>query len=361
VEILSVKLGRGLSRKEHATLAANHDQAGPNRPDHPNFVRCQGQQSNMIYAQAIVIGAGPAGAATAFELKKKSVPTLLLDKSIFPRNKVCAGWITPGVLEILDLTPRIYPHSITEFDRLHFHLLGQTMAVKTRQYAIRRYEFDRWMVKRAKRIGVKMDTHRVERITRINGKYVIDDRYTCDVLIGAGGTHCPVQRALFNDLHPRSNKSLIAAVEAEYRCKALDRRCHIWFFHDKVPGYGWYLPKQGGYVNVGIGGKFLRLKQQGRTIMDHWQSFTATLLDLGILSSPPPHPKGHIYFLRQPSLQPRIGNALLVGDAAGLATLDMGEGIAAAIASGIQAAEAITEDISPSLDRLPRFSTCSFI
>lgn len=315
----------------------------------------------MIYAQAIVVGAGPAGTTAALELKKKSVHTLILDKSVFPRKKVCAGWITPGVLDLLEITPKSYPHSIAEFDRLHFHLLGRTMAINTRQYAIRRYEFDRWMVKQAQRAGVKVNTHRVERITRSEGQYIIDDRYTCDFLIGAGGTHCPVQKTLFNDLHPRSDKSLIAAVEAEYRCKALDRRCHIWFFHDRVPGYGWYLPKQGGYVNVGIGGKLSRLKQQGRTIMDHWQSFVKTLIDRSILSSLPPHPKGHTYYLRQQSLQPRIGNALLTGDAAGLATLDMGEGIAAAITSGIKAAEAITQNIPPSLNRLPRFSVWSFI
>jgi flavin-dependent dehydrogenase len=317
----------------------------------------------MIHAQAIVVGAGPAGSAAAFELKKRSVHTLILDKSVFPRNKVCAGWITPRVLDLLDLIPRNYPHTMTEFHRLHFHLLGQTLAVKTRQYAIRRYEFDQWMVNRAKRVGARIHAHRVEKITQSKGQYIIDDRYSCDFLIGAGGTHCPVQQTLFNDLHPRSGKGLIAAVEAEYHGKALDRRCHIWFFHDKVPGYGWYLPKQGGYVNVGIGGKLLKLKHQGRTIMAHWQSFIKTLFDLSILSSIPPHPRGHTYFLRQPRLHAstRIGNALLAGDAAGLATLDMGEGIAAAIASGIQAAEAVTKGHPQSLDHLPRFSARSFI
>jgi flavin-dependent dehydrogenase len=312
----------------------------------------------LIYAPVIVVGAGPAGSAATFELKKRAIPTLLLDKSVFPRSKVCAGWITPEVLDLLNLTPAKYPHTMTKFDRLHFHFLGRTLAVNTRQYAIRRYEFDQWMLKRS---GAEVHTHKVKRITRSKDQYIIDDRYICDFLIGAGGTHCPVQRTLFNDLHPRLNKSLIAAVEAEYPCKALDRRCHIWFFHDKVPGYGWYLPKLGGYVNVGIGGKLLKLKHQGRTIMDHWHSFIKTLLDLSILSSPPPHPRGHTYFLRQPRLQPGINNAFLAGDAAGLATLDMGEGIAAAIASGIQAAKAVTKGHPHSLDRLPRFSGRSFM
>lgn len=307
----------------------------------------------MIHAEAIVVGAGPAGTAAAFELKQRSVHTLILEKAQFPRTKVCAGWITPRVLDLLDLSPQGYPHTIAGFDRLFFHLFGRTVAVKTRQYAIRRYEFDQWMVKRS---GVKVYPHRVKQITRKNGQYTIDDRFTCNYLIGAGGTHCPVQKTFFNDDHPRSKKGLITAVEAEYRCNTRDRRCHIWFFHDRVPGYAWYLPKQGGYVNVGIGGKAVKLKHQGRTIMDHWQRFTKTLVDLSILPYAPPHPRGHTYFLRQSRLYPRIGNALVAGDAAGLATLDMGEGIAAAIESGMGAAAAITDNVPPSFQHLPKLS-----
>lgn len=75
--------------------------------------------------------------------------------------------------------------------------------------------------------------------------------------------------------------------------------CRLWFFFQGLPGYAWHLPKSGGTVNIGIGGKALSIRK-----------------------------KGH---------------AFLVGDAAGLATADMGEGIANAVRSGILAAQAITE------------------
>jgi len=53
---------------------------------------------------------------------------------------------------------------------------------------------------------------------------------------------------------------------------------------------------------------------------------------------------------------PRNGNAFLAGDALGLATRDMGEGINAAIQSGLRAAEAITRGCDYSVDSIPRYS-----
>ncbi|MCP4119399.1 MAG: NAD(P)/FAD-dependent oxidoreductase [Desulfobacteraceae bacterium] len=307
----------------------------------------------MIASEAIVVGAGPAGAACAFELKQRSIRTLVLDRSPFPRHKVCAGWITPRVLDLLALAPERYPHAMTRFDRLLFHLWGRTFAVRTRQYAIRRYEFDNWMIARAR---VPVRTHKVKTIIREKGRYIIDDTYSCRYLIGAGGTHCPVQKTFFNPTRPRCENALVAAVEAEYPWDCRDRRCHIWFFQDTLPGYAWYLPKAGGYLNIGIGGKLARLRQQGRTIMDHWRRFIETLYLQGLIRSMPPAPRGHTYYLRQPVPRPRIGNAFVIGDAAGLSTLDMGEGIFAAITSGIAAAGAISGHTPLSFDRMPRFS-----
>ena len=211
------------------------------------------------------------------------------------------------------------------------------------------------------RAKVPVHTHRVETIVREKGGYTIDDTYWCRYLVGAGGTHCPVQRRFFSRPRPRSENALVAAVEAEYPCDCLDRRCHIWFFHDTLPGYAWYLPKAGGYLNIGIGGKLVRLRKQGRTIMDHWRRFIETLHLQGLIRSMPPAPKGHTYYLSHPHPSPRIGNAVVIGDSAGLSTLDMGEGIFAAITSGIAAARAISNHTSLSFDRMPRFSLPAMI
>ena len=72
-------------------------------------------------------------------------------------------------------------------------------------------------------------------------------------------------------------------------------------------------------------------------------------------------PEAHTYYTRQNLAQVRNGNAFLTGDAAGLATLDMGEGISPAIQSGLLAADAICTGSRYRLDAIPRFSLGSLI
>ena len=302
----------------------------------------------MIRTTAMIIGGGPSGAACALELKRRNVNTLLLEKKEFPRFKPCAGWITPGVLEALDVKPKAYPHLMKRFRRLNFHLGGLNMAVPTRQYAIRRVEFDQWMLDRT---GVPVIRHTARKIQKARAEknqdgFIIDGQYQCRFLIGAGGTHCPVEKTFFAPAAPRSKADHIAAVEKEYRADAvLSEQCHLWFLNNHLPGYAWYLPKGDGWINIGIGGKSSKLKQQGRTIMDHWHTFVAKLKSDNFIREIPKDPMGHTYYLmgqdRRDPQTLRQGNAFIVGDAAGLSTLDMGEGIQAAIKSGQWAAGVI--------------------
>jgi flavin-dependent dehydrogenase len=47
----------------------------------------------------IVVGAGPAGSTAAKLLGEAGIPTLLLDKSAFPRDKPCGGGISARVIQ----------------------------------------------------------------------------------------------------------------------------------------------------------------------------------------------------------------------------------------------------------------------
>ena len=57
----------------------------------------------MIEADAIIIGGGPAGSTCAWKLQQAGMDVVVVDKSDFPRDKVCAGWITPAVIEELQI------------------------------------------------------------------------------------------------------------------------------------------------------------------------------------------------------------------------------------------------------------------
>ena len=101
----------------------------------------------------LIVGAGPAGSTCAGQLKRYGMNVLLIDKARFPRDKVCAGWITPQVLESLQLDPKDYgPHRtlqpITGFRvGVMAHSSVNIDYGSVVSYGIRRCEFDEFLLR----------------------------------------------------------------------------------------------------------------------------------------------------------------------------------------------------------------------
>jgi flavin-dependent dehydrogenase len=293
----------------------------------------------MRNVDVVIVGGGPAGSTCAWQLRRHGVDCLVLDKANFPRQKLCAGWITPEAVDDLDMDVDAYPHRFLTFDVTRLHLYGLNLEQRSPQHSIRRYEFDAWLLERS---GVPVVQHEVRRIDRRGDRFVIDDAFECDYLVGAGGTGCPVYRSQFRAAHPRVKPLQAAVLEHEVPCDWTDPDCHLWFFDKGLPGYSWYVPKQNGYLNLGVGAIASRLKGSGRSIGDHWEHFVAVLRRRGLIpDSLELRPQGYSYYLRDRNDIGRRGNAFVIGDAAGLATRDMAEGIGPAVRSGIIAARAI--------------------
>jgi flavin-dependent dehydrogenase len=291
----------------------------------------------MRSAETIVVGGGPAGSAAAERLKAAGKDVIVLDKEHFPRLKLCAGWITPEVVRDLQLEIAAYPHSFLSFRRLHWHVRGLKLPVPCVQHSIRRVEFDAWLLERS---GAEVVQHSVKDIRRDGEDFVIDDLFRCRYLIGAGGTSCPVRRALFENAMPRTRGLQTVTLELEFPYEWEDADCHLWFFEHGLPGYSWYVPKASGWLNVGVGAMAVRLKERGETIRQHWRYLASKLLHQFRIPMPS-DPTGYSYYVRGPLDSARMGNAFLAGDAAGLATRDLCEGIGPAIRSGQRAANSI--------------------
>jgi flavin-dependent dehydrogenase len=303
-------------------------------------------------AEVIIVGGGPAGSTCAWMLARAGKECLVLDAKMFPRVKPCAGWTSPWVFETLGIKPGSYAHGLTRLDRIQFHLRGVRIPVPTRQLAIRRWEFDEWLLRRA---GVPVVQHRVREIARHDDSFVIDGRFRCRFVVGAGGTACPVYRSLFAEKAPRSRRSLIVALEAELPCEPPDRECHLWFFDRGLRGYSWYLPKDGGFVAIGVGGLARQVARAGG-IRQHWEQLLRRLTRLGLEVGSDCTPRGYAYYLRRGAPVVQLGGAFLIGDAAGLATVDMGEGIANAVRSGALAAHAIATGAPYTARSIPKYS-----
>ncbi|MGB5648894.1 MAG: FAD-dependent oxidoreductase, partial [Sedimenticolaceae bacterium] len=99
----------------------------------------------MTKFDAIVVGGGPAGSSCAWQLRRRGVKTLILEKAGFPRLKLCAGWITPEVMDDLEMDLATYPYRFLTFDVTQIHLYGLTFTQRSPQHSIRRDEFDDWL------------------------------------------------------------------------------------------------------------------------------------------------------------------------------------------------------------------------
>jgi len=317
----------------------------------------------MQHIETIIIGGGPAGSSCAWQLKRNGHDVLILDKARFPRNKLCAGWITAKVLSDLELTPADYPHAILDVT-IHNHIRYVPVTLRgapssTKNYSIRRFEFDNWLLQRAQS---QVMYHKVNSIRQDGDHYIIDDQYSCRNLVGAGGTSCPVQRLMFPDNRRKFRQ--VVTLEQEFKYPVRNNICHLYFGHYGLKGYAWYFPKGDGYLNVGIGGKANYFKSTGVSIHQHLDHYLSDLVEQEYLDAKTAagfQKSGHPYYLISDHGEVKKNRCFLIGDAAGLATYDLGEGIGPAIESALLTADEILGTASYSKHKITKTSTTGLV
>ncbi len=201
-------------------------------------------------------------------------------------------------------------------------------------YAIRRFEFDHYLLERSGarvRSGIPLAT-----LERRGDRWLVNGELAAPIVIGAGGHFCPVARHLRGD---RDRAQPIVAKEAEFR---VDREITIepdvpeLFFCRDLEGYGWCVRK-GEYLNIGIG------RRDSGDFNGHVRDFTEFLRRRSTaVATADVRWCGHAYLAAGTGTRPLTANGMLVvGDAAGLAYPESGEGIKPAVQSGRLAAETL--------------------
>jgi len=307
----------------------------------------------MIQTEVIIVGGGPAGSSCAWKLKENNIDCIILDKKPFPRLKLCAGWVQPEVFSDLEISIEEYPHNLVKFDNFHVHIKNKDLKIPVNQYAVRRIEFDYWLLQRS---GADFYTHEVQNIEKRGDFFVVDGKFQSRYLIGASGTFCPVYRTFFRKKKPRRKDLMIASLELEFEYDYTDENCHLWFVQNNLPGYSWYVPKGNGVLNIGIGGYAEKMKANNDSIRNQWDLFLKELNQRSLLEKFNLEPRGYVYYLRDENDFVQYERVYLIGDAAGLATRDMGEGIGPAVRSGILAANSIAHAKPFSLKGIKRNS-----
>lgn len=302
----------------------------------------------MESCDVLIVGGGPAGSTCARRLCDAGLDVMVLDKQSFPRDKVCAGWITPEVIEAVEMDCQDYAQGrvFQPFAGFRTGMIGGPQVTTDYDhpvsYGIRRCEFDHYLLQRS---GARLQLGEPLRTLEQEGsRWIVNGQISTALLIGAGGHFCPVARQL--GAKRGKDEHVIAAQEIEFemtpaqleQCRVDGSRPELYFCED-LKGYGWAVRK-GNFLNVGLG------REDNHQLSRHVTEFRARLIEQGKVPADMPEKfHGHAYLLSSQK-QPRplvADNAMLIGDASGLAYPQSGEGIRPAIESGLLAAQTIIQ------------------
>lgn len=306
----------------------------------------------------LVVGAGPAGAATAIHLASGGASVLLADRARFPRDKPCGGGVTGRALRQApcDITPVVESVVHTFELRLRHRRSFCRTSEEPLILMTQRRRLDAHLAEQAAAAGASFrDNARVEQVeigTSGVTATVAGEHVAADLLVGADGANGIVAKAAGLDAGIVRG----VALEGNVPWGLLDRQRYastaVIELGAPAGGYGWLFPK-GDHANLGVGG----WAEEGPHLREHLARLARSYsVDPAAIADV----RGHRLPMRRlEASTPADDNVLLVGDAAGLVDPLSGDGIYEAFASARLAAEAIlagdpgryAEALSRALDR----------
>lgn len=344
-------------------------------------------------ADVIVVGAGPAGATTAYYLARAGLDVLLLEKASFPRDKICGDGLTPRAVRQLvrmgidtDAPGWIRNRGLRIIGGgMRLHLPWPELASYPEYGLVRtRMDFDQLLAQHAAAAGARLHER-----TSVTGPIVdersghivgvsareVDERgraagdtvsYHAPLVVAADGPSSRLATAM--GVHKRDDRPMAVAVRTYFTSPRhdddwMESWLELWADNhrggrDLLPGYGWIFGTGNGTSNVGLGitntsKAFGRVDY--RDMLRRWTSqmpaewgFTEKNQVGGIRSAPLP-----MGFNRQPHYSRGL---LLVGDAGGMVNPFNGEGIDYAMEAADLAAtviaDALDRDTAPARERV---------
>jgi geranylgeranyl reductase family protein len=319
-------------------------------------------------ADVLVVGAGPAGSSAAYWLASAGLDVALLEKTAFPREKVCGDGLTPrGTRALVDMGIDVseangWLHNrglrvIGGGQRLHLDWPELT-SFPPFGLVRPRADLDAMLARQAVKAGARLYEQTgvtaplVDKAGRVTGVRTKDGEFRAPLVLSCEGVSGKLAQHL--DIHRNAKRPLGVAVRRYYTSpKTNDDYLESWLElwdgrpneSNLLPGYGWIFGMGDGTVNVGLGALNTSAgfqKTDYRALLTRWLDTTPEEWGLREANATGPIrgaalPMG---FNRTPHYQRGL---LLVGDAGGSVNPFNGEGIPYAMESGKYAAEAVID------------------
>lgn len=215
-----------------------------------------------------VIGAGPAGLTTALALKDSGLSVAVIDKSTFPREKICGDAIPGTAQKVLSSISGKYNDFFTEYEKNNFIKGYKIVAPNTEYYEVhykgnyyncKRIDFDYRLYRLVKSETRTVFYHNLSiQDIRRNGK-VVEIRphnknitISAGMVVGADGAHSAVARCLKRKKTLNHNCSAVRGYFS--RISGLNPELsEIHMLKNYLPGYFWIFPLKNDMANVGFG------------------------------------------------------------------------------------------------------------
>lgn len=292
---------------------------------------------------AIVVGAGPAGAVAAYELARRGLHVAVLEKHQLPRYKTCGGVIARHVEKILDfpLEPVIEQRITKVVVTVN---LGPPFVAESPQpfaYLVMRDTFDHYLVETARRAGAEIYAGSPLREIAAEDQGCIvrtkDNQFRCKYVIGGDGANSTTRKCVGAPRFERVSVAVEREIAAPPAAIQTWRDTVALDFGSLSSGYAWIFPKAknfsaGAYGPQGVARELSPYYDQ---VIDHYQDRLA--------GTQPYLALGHPLPIRVPGERIVFARTILAGDAGGLIEPLTGEGIYYAIRSAQIAAETVSD------------------
>jgi geranylgeranyl reductase family protein len=335
-------------------------------------------------ADVVVVGAGPAGSATAYHLARTGLDVALLEKTAFPREKVCGDGLTPRAVRALVAMGIDTSEQAGWMHNKGLRIIGGGMRLELPWPELSsfppyglvrpRSDFDDLLARQAVKAGAVL--HERTTVTgpvldatgRLTGVTTSGEdgelTYRAPVVVAADGNSSRLSLAM--GLHKRDDRPMGVAVRTYYRSPRhdddwLESWLELWDRADGrdrlLPGYGWIFGVGDGTSNVGLG--ILNTSTAWgqvdyKDLLRRWLDQTPE--EWGFREDNRTQPVRGAALPMGFNRQPHYTRGLvLVGDSGGMVNPFNGEGIAYAMESGEIAAQTIAQALArPSTDARER-------